>query len=69
LNSFSGLAKRSPVAGNEHDSGPHAGSPSFVLADPTRLGFLVFSKPIATPKLNLGPFPKVSAPPLHTIPY
>lgn len=35
-------------------------SPTFVLADTKQLGFPVFSKPIASPKVSLGPFPKVT---------
>ncbi|CAD6588229.1 MAG: hypothetical protein TREMPRED_005010 [Tremellales sp. Tagirdzhanova-0007] len=41
-------------------STPHDPSLPFVLADQANLGFPVFSKPIAIPKLNLGPFPKVT---------
>lgn len=36
------------------------GSPPFVLADASVLGFPVFANPIVTPSITLGPFPKVS---------
>lgn len=35
-------------------------SPPFVLADGAKLGFPVFSKPIAQPKIALSSFPKVT---------
>ena len=46
---------------NGHDSNPvpPAPSPPFVPADAAKLGFPVYSKPIAALKTSLGPFPKV----------
>lgn len=35
-------------------------TPPFVLADAQSLGIPIFSKPIATPSITLGPFPKVT---------
>ncbi|WVO18046.1 hypothetical protein L204_105744 [Cryptococcus depauperatus] len=35
-------------------------SPPFLLADSTQLGFPVFSRPIITPKISVGNFPKVT---------
>ncbi|KAL7419675.1 hypothetical protein Q5752_005589 [Cryptotrichosporon argae] len=40
---------------------PREPTPPFVLADPVKLGFPVFTKPIVAPKITLGPFPKVTA--------
>jgi len=37
-----------------------APTPPFILADPVTLGFPVFTKPITTHKMTLGPFPKVT---------
>lgn len=36
-------------------------SPPFIPADPTTLGFPVFSHPIVPPKIHLGTFPKVTS--------
>lgn len=35
-------------------------SPPFVLADAAKLGIPVFANPIVSPKIALGPFPKVT---------
>jgi hypothetical protein len=42
------------------ESRPRADSPLFEKADPVKLGFPVFSKPIVTPQFALGSMPKVS---------
>ncbi|KAK4687440.1 hypothetical protein P7C73_g2670, partial [Tremellales sp. Uapishka_1] len=40
---------------------PRGASPPFVAADPIKLGFPVFSKPIAAPIIVQSPFPKVTS--------
>nr|KIR83967.1 hypothetical protein I308_05723 [Cryptococcus tetragattii IND107] len=42
-------------------SASRAPSPPFIPADPTTLGFPVFSHPIVPPKIHLGTFPKVTS--------
>ncbi|KIR31253.1 hypothetical protein I352_06347 [Cryptococcus deuterogattii MMRL2647] len=42
-------------------SASRAPSPPFIPADPTTLGFPVFSNPIVPPKIHLGTFPKVTS--------